>query len=80
MELFNAHFGLALAYEAMSVEDYRRERTAELGDFMANIITGIYDGIRQGAANLDSDYQHAAGRPHVAWEQYFREAAARRGN
>ena len=50
----NDAFGTDLNYRAMSVAEYRDERIAELGEFMGNVIAGIYEGIRNGAANNEA--------------------------
>ena len=70
-DYLNMAFGTQLVYESMSVEDYRKDRTAELGEFMGTIIAGIYSGIREGVMQFDSDYQSAAGRSHISWTAYF---------
>jgi NAD(P)H dehydrogenase (quinone) len=46
------------------VEEYTQERKNELGEFLGTIIGGIYEGIRDGAFNVESDFFNAAGRPH----------------
>lgn len=70
-EYLNLAFGTQLTYRAMTVEDYRRERIAELGEFMGTVITGIYEGIREGKADNPSDFLAAAGREHQSWQDYF---------
>ena len=72
-EYLNMAFGTRLTYRAMSVEDYKADRIAELGEFIGTVISGIYQGIRDGAADQPSDYEKAAGRPHQSWEDYFEE-------
>ncbi len=67
----NRAFGASLVYRAMSVEDYRQNRVAELGEFIGTVIAGIYQGIRDGAFNHTTDYTEAAGRPHQSWDDYF---------
>lgn len=67
----NKAFGTNLTYRPMSVEDYRADRIAELGDMMGTIIAGIYEGIRMGAVDNPSDYEAAAGRPHQSWANFF---------
>jgi len=61
----------SLRYRAMDVEAYRAERVAELGDFIGNVIAGIYEGIRASAYDAPSDYARAAGRDHQSWRDYF---------
>ena len=70
-DFLNAAFGVDLVYETMSVEDYTRERQAELGEFLGTVIGGIYAAIRNGSFEVKSDFPLAAGREHVSWEEYF---------
>ncbi|PZX46330.1 SDR family oxidoreductase [Algoriphagus chordae] len=53
-----------LKYTAVSVEEYKRERQAALGDFMGTIIAGIYEGINNGVNDVPSDFQKASGKLH----------------
>lgn len=55
----------------MTVEEYREDRVAALGEFMGTVIAGIYEGIRNGAHDTPSDFTAATGRPHQAWDDYF---------
>ncbi|MEM8979344.1 MAG: SDR family oxidoreductase [Pseudomonadota bacterium] len=64
-------FDTELAYHPMSVEDYRADRQAALGEMMGTIIAGIYEGIGTGVFDVPSDFETAAGRPHQSWEAYF---------
>jgi NAD(P)H dehydrogenase (quinone) len=73
----NGAFETDLVYRAMTVEEYRRDRVAELGEFLGRVITGIYAGIGQGAMNNPSQFLQAAGRDHQAWPDYFAELRAR---
>jgi len=63
-ELINQVFNTNLTYHSVSVEDYEKERKAELGDFIGTVITGIYNGIKLGVNDVHSDFEKAAGRPH----------------
>lgn len=63
--------GQSLPYRSMSVEEYRLERIAELGEFFGSIIAGIYQGIREGHYDHTSDFEAAAGRAHQTWGDYF---------
>lgn len=67
----NSAFGSNLTYTSMSVEAYKEERIAELGDFIGTVIAGIYQGIRDGESDNPSDYLKAAGREHQTWDAYF---------
>ncbi|AUC76525.1 NAD(P)H-binding protein [Olleya sp. Bg11-27] len=60
----NQVYNTELEFKAISVEEYKQERIAELGEFMGTVITGIYEGILNGAYNVKSDFQKAAGRAH----------------
>ncbi|MCG9791875.1 SDR family oxidoreductase [Flavobacterium algicola] len=62
----NAVFDTNLVYNSVSIEEYAAERKAALGDFFGTIIAGIYEGIRNGANDVPSDYQKASGRNHVS--------------
>ena len=70
-EHLNRSFGTELSYRSMSVDEYREERTSELGPFLGGIIAGIYQGIRLGALDAESHYKAAAGRLHQSWNDYF---------
>lgn len=67
----NTAFGTDLTYRPMSIEHYRADRIAELGEMMGTIIAGIYEGIRTGAMDRPGDFMAAAGRPHQSWESFF---------
>ncbi|WKN31175.1 SDR family oxidoreductase [Porifericola rhodea] len=65
-ELINDVYGTKLTYEPLSVQAYREERINELGEFMGTIISGIYEGIKNGGMNVNSDYYKASGREHIS--------------
>ncbi|WED28742.1 SDR family oxidoreductase [Vibrio sp. DW001] len=67
----NQAFGTDLIFTSMSIDDYREERMGELGDFIGTVIAGIYQGILEGAADNPSNFEQAAGRPHIYWNDYF---------
>jgi len=70
-DYLNRAFGTDLSYTPVTVAEYRKDRIAELGDFMGTIIAGIYEGIRNGESENTSHYREAAGRRHVSWSDYF---------
>jgi NAD(P)H dehydrogenase (quinone) len=76
-EYLNDAFGTDLKYRALTVAEYREERIAELGEFLGTVIAGIYEGIRNGAANNESHYCQAAGREHQSWQAYFDQLKAK---
>ena len=71
VELLNSAFETQLVYRSMTVEEYRGDRVASLGDFMGSVIAGIYEGIRTGAHDGPSDFAAATGRTHQRWAEYF---------
>jgi NAD(P)H dehydrogenase (quinone) len=70
-EYLNRAFGTDLIYTPVTVEEYRKERIAELGEFLGTVIAGIYQGIQEGKADNPSHYFDAAGREHESWQTYF---------
>ncbi len=70
-EYLNQAFGTNLVYRSMSVDEYREDRTNELGPFLGEIIAGIYHGIRLGAFDAPDDFEAAAGRSHQSWHDFF---------
>lgn len=75
----NEVFGTALVYESLTVEEYRRERQSALGDFLGTIIAGIYEGIRNGAMDVHSEFERIVGRPHQSPTEMIRAWAALHG-
>jgi NAD(P)H dehydrogenase (quinone) len=71
VDYLNQTYGLSLRFIALTYEEYKADRVAELGDFIGNVIAGIYQGIAQGAFENESHYAQAAGRPHQTWQDYF---------
>lgn len=63
-ECINKAYNLNLEYKSISVEEYIKERQAALNEFLGTIIGGIYEGIRNGAFNITSDFELVAGRVH----------------
>lgn len=62
--VINEVYKTNLNFQSVSVESYRRERQAALGDFLGTVIAGIYEGIRNGANDVPSNYAAVAGRAH----------------
>lgn len=60
----NQSFNTDLKFNSISIEEYLSERKAELRDFIGTIIAGIYQGIRNGANDVPSDYEKVTGRAH----------------
>lgn len=65
-QLMNEAYGTNLSYRAVSVENYKKERIAALGEFLGTVIAGIYESMANGAYEVPSDFEVAAGRPHLS--------------
>ena len=61
----NHIYGTNLVYEEVSVEDYKKDRLAAHGEFLGNIIAGIYVGIKNGTFDCQSDFKEIMGRKHL---------------
>ncbi|MDC7246101.1 MAG: SDR family oxidoreductase [Sphaerochaetaceae bacterium] len=72
-DYLNFAFGTNLAYIPVSVEEYRKDRISELGEFIGGVIAGIYQGIREGKSDNISHYLEASGRNHQSWSDYFND-------
>lgn len=71
--VINEVYKTNLKFQAVSVESYKRERQAALGDFLGTVIAGIYEGIRNGANNVQSNYAAVAGRAHKSILEIVRD-------
>ena len=60
----NQVYNTNLIYNPMDISPYTNQRKAELGDFLGTVIGGIYESIRNGAFNIQSDFEKIVGRPH----------------
>ncbi|MEO1802538.1 MAG: NAD(P)H-binding protein [Cyanobacteria bacterium J06629_2] len=71
-DYINDFFNVNLSYESMSVEAYRQDRTQAFNsDMFDNIITGIYENIRNGGFDANSDYASVTGRSHKTIRELF---------
>lgn len=71
--VINEVYKTNLNFQSVSVESYRRERQAALGDFLGTVIAGIYEGIRDGANDVPSNYAAVAGRAHKSILEIVRD-------
>ena len=73
-------FDLQVHYEAISdeacIEKFRR-LMPERGEAVARMLTGCFQSIRDGAFDVPSHFQEAAGRPAKSVRQMFEDLAAR---
>jgi NAD(P)H dehydrogenase (quinone) len=69
----NKAFNMNLKYTSISVKQYTKQRKAELGEFMGTVIGGIYEGIRTGKFEGNSDFSVVAGRPHKSIDEMINE-------
>jgi len=72
-ELINQEFNTNLKFKSVAVDEYEKERKAELGEFIGTVIAGIYNGIKKGVYDVPSDFEKAAGRPHKSTVQIMRD-------
>lgn len=77
--VLNQHYDLNLVFRPVSIEEYLEDRTAAHGEFLGPIIAGIYQGIREGAFEVPSDFQKVTGRPHQSLVEMVEEVQARTG-
>jgi len=69
----NKAFGINLMYRAMTPEAYLELQQKVNGEFLGMVIAGIYTKIRNDEFNIESDFEKAAGRQHISWEDYFKQ-------
>jgi len=67
----NLAFGTSLSYESISPETYLELQRKNNGEFLGQIIAGIYKKIRDGEFEIESRFHEAAGRKHISWDSYF---------
>jgi len=70
-DFLNAAFETDLVYEELTPEEYLKIQQGLNGEFLGTVIYGIYYKIRNGEFSIESDYEYAAGRPHISWPDYF---------
>jgi len=61
--MVNEVYGLDVRYQAISDNEYQGRTSAARGRIVADMLTGCYQCIRNGAFDVESDYAEAAGRP-----------------
>jgi NAD(P)H dehydrogenase (quinone) len=71
VDAINEVYGSDMQFESMGVEEYRRDRIAAHGEVFGTIISGIYEGIRNGAFEIESDFRKVTGRNHISVAEYI---------
>lgn len=69
----NKAFNTNLEYKSISVDAFVRQRQASLGEFLGTVIGGIYEGIRDGKFNGNSDFSKVSERPHKSIDEMINE-------
>ncbi len=64
IDSINQILGENLTFNSLSVDEYIKDRVNAHGEFFGKIIAGIYEGIREGAFDVPSDFEKATGRQH----------------
>ena len=85
VQLANEVLGLKVRYETLSDEDniallMQDEKIAVRGKDVARMLTGCFQCVRNGAFNVHSDFQAAAGRPVKTTRQMMEELRATLGD
>lgn len=69
----NEAYQTQLTFKNVSVDDYLKERSAALGEFLGPIIAGIYEGILNNSYDLESSFEKVVGRPHKSVSKMIQE-------
>ena len=72
-EAINKAYDIDLKYISIPVDEYIEKRRAALGEFLGTVIGGIYQGIRTGKYEEQSDFSKVAGRAHQSLDEMIRE-------
>lgn len=80
VDIVNECCGLNVRYEAISDEEFQSRIPAERGEIVARMITGCYQSIRNGAFDVESDFEAAAGREPKSIPRMIREICDARAN
>jgi len=70
-ESINNVYDTKIKYKALSPEEYEKDRKSIYGDFFGGVISGIYEGIRNGTFNEISDFEKVVGRVHQSHTDYI---------
>jgi hypothetical protein len=63
VQMVNEVYGLSVSYEPITDEECFAKLEPVRGEIVANMLTGCYQCIRNGAYDVPSDFEAATGRP-----------------
>ncbi|MGB0891957.1 MAG: NAD(P)H-binding protein [Flavobacteriaceae bacterium] len=63
-DAINEEYDTNISYKAISVEEFLKDRSKALGDFLGTIISSIYENIKKESFNIKSDFETVTGRKH----------------
>jgi NAD(P)H dehydrogenase (quinone) len=69
----NKAFNTNLEFKSISVDDYIKQRQALLGEFIGTVIGGIYEGIKNGKFDGESNFSDVTKRRHKSIDEMIRE-------
>lgn len=70
---FNKYLKTSLIYKSLTPEEYLAWQKEHNGEFLGNIIAGIYTKIRNDEFNIESDFEKVTGRKHKSFATLIRE-------
>jgi len=70
---FNKYFNTSLTYKSLTQEEYLIWQQKHNGEFLGSIIAGIYQKIRNGEFEIESDFENITGRKHKTIAEIFSE-------
>lgn len=70
---FNNYFKTNLVFESQTQKEYLAWQQKHNGEFLGSIIAGIYEKIRNGEFDFESDFEKVVGRKHKTVAEIFRE-------
>jgi NAD(P)H dehydrogenase (quinone) len=69
----NKAFNTNLEFKSISVDDYIKQRQALLGEFIGTVIGGIYEGIKTGKFDGESNFSDVTKRRHKSIDEMISE-------
>jgi len=69
----NKAYDTNLVFKNISTKEYLNQRKSELGDFLGTVIGGIYEGIKLGNFEGESQFELVSKRPHKNIDEMIEE-------